>query len=82
MQAAEMVKNTTFCPWWPRPWHSNSSKQGTNTFSLWIWCKSVRRFPRYFTHKQKSHRQRQKQNLMQFTGCGNYTKWCKNVFQL
>ena len=31
--------------------------------SVWIWRKSVQRFPRYFT--QKSHRQLQKQNLTQ-----------------
>jgi len=24
------------------------------TRSLWIWCKSVQQFPRYFTHKKKS----------------------------
>ena len=30
--------------------------------SLWIWCKSVQQQPRYFIHKQKIHRQRQKQN--------------------
>ena len=26
--------------------------------------------PRYFTHKEKSHRQHQKQNPTQFTACG------------
>ena len=45
--------------------------EGPNTPSLWIWCKSVQRFPRYFIHEQKSHRERQKQNLTQFTACGN-----------
>jgi len=44
---------------------------GPNTSSLWIWHKSVQRFPRYFIHKRKSHRQCQKQNLMQFIACGN-----------
>jgi len=33
--------------------------------------KSVQRFPRYFIHQQKIHRQRQKQNLPQFIACGN-----------
>jgi len=27
---------------------------GPNTSSLWIWRKSVQRFPRYFIHKQKA----------------------------
>jgi len=45
---------------------------GPNTSSPWIWWKSVQRFPRYFRHKQKSHRQRPKQNLPQFTACGKY----------
>jgi len=46
--------------------------EGPNTFSVWIWHKSVLRFPRYFIHKQKSHRQRQKQYFtQQFTVCGN-----------
>jgi len=35
--------------------------EGTNTSSLWIWYKSIQRFPRYLIHKQnkktKSHRQ-------------------------
>ena len=44
--------------------------EGPNTSSLWIWHKSVQWFRRYFIHKQKSHRQRQKQSLMQFTVCG------------
>jgi len=46
--------------------------KGPNMSSLWIQCKSVQQFPRYFIHKQKSHRQRPKQNLMQFTVCGNH----------
>jgi len=29
--------------------------EGPNMFSVWIWCKSVQRFPRHFTHK-KDHR--------------------------
>ena len=29
--------------------------EGPYTSSMWIWCKSVQRFPRYFTHKQKTH---------------------------
>jgi len=39
---------------------------------MWIWCKSVQWFLRYFTHKRKSHTQCQKQNLTQFTACGNH----------
>jgi len=27
--------------------------EGPNTSSVWIWCKSVQRFPRYLIHKQK-----------------------------
>ena len=46
-------------------------RKGPNMSSLWIWRKSIQRFPRYFIHKQESHRQRQKQNLMQFTACDN-----------
>jgi len=30
--------------------------EGRNTSSVWIWRKSVQRFPRYFIHKQKTHR--------------------------
>ena len=46
--------------------------EGTiNTPSMWICRKYVQRLPRYFIHRQKSHRQRQKQNLTQFTVCGN-----------
>jgi len=40
----------TFDLW---PWLSNSASEGPNTSSVWIWCKSVQRFPRYFTHRQK-----------------------------
>jgi len=45
--------------------------KGLNTSLVWIWRKSVQRFPGYFIHKQKNaDRQRQKQNLPQFTTCG------------
>ena len=47
---------------------SHPSK-GPNTSSLWIWRKSVQHLPRYFIHKQKSDRQRQKQNLTQLIAC-------------
>jgi len=30
--------------------------EGPNTSALWIWRKSVQRFPRYLIHKQKKHR--------------------------
>ena len=40
--------------------------EGPNTSRLWIWRKSVQRFRRYFIHKQKCRRQRQKQNFTQF----------------
>jgi len=45
--------------------------EGPNTSSLWIWHKSIQRFTRYFIHKQNSHRPHQKQNLPQFSACGN-----------
>jgi len=32
------------------------SSEGPNTYSLWIWCKSVQRFPRYLRHKQKKEK--------------------------
>ena len=47
--------------------------KGPNMSSMWIWSKSVQQFPRYFINK-KSQRQRQKQNLMQFTACGKKLK--------
>ena len=43
--------------------------EGPNTSSVWIWRKSVQRFPWYFTKKTKC--MRQKPNLPQFTACGN-----------
>jgi len=45
--------------------------EGPNTSSVCICCKSVKWFPRYLIHKQKSHRQCEKHNFMQFTACGN-----------
>jgi len=60
--------------------------EGPNTSSLWIWRKSVQPFPRYMVHKQKSKQKvtALKQNIMQFTGCGQ-NRWtfgkdtCKKV---
>jgi len=46
-----------------------SPSKGPNTSSMWIWRKSVQLFQRYFIHKQKSHRQRHKQNLTHLTAC-------------
>jgi len=67
---------SVFCHWWPWPLTFDLDIQtrpieGLNMSSLWIWRKSDQRFPRYFIHKQKSHRQRQGQNLTQFTACDN-----------
>jgi len=44
-----------------------------NTSSVWIWRKSIQRFPGYFIHNQKETQidGAQKQNLPQFTACGN-----------
>jgi len=45
------LKNRFFCPWWP--WHSNSSNEGPSISSMWIWHKSIQRFPKIFhTHKK------------------------------
>ena len=53
------------------PWPSNSFERGTkHTFCVNL-AQPVQWFPRYFIHKE-SHRECQKQNLMQFTVCGNY----------
>ena len=50
---------SVFCPW--RPWPLTfdlalqaPQSEGSNTSSMWIWRKSVQRFPRYFIHKQKT----------------------------
>jgi len=72
-----------FCPWWPWPLTFDLDLQtrpidGPNTSSLWIWRKSVQRFPRYFIHKQKNTDwRRQKQNLPQFTAvhCAVYMRY-------
>jgi len=64
-----------FCPWWPLTFDidlQTHPSERPNTFFTWIWRKSVQRFPRYFIHKQKTTDwRRQKQNLLQFTACGN-----------
>jgi len=62
-----------FCPWWPLPLTFKlvrNPNEGPNTSSVWICRKSIQQLPGYFIHKQKSHRQRQTQNLTQFTACG------------
>jgi len=48
--------------------------KGPNMYSTWIWCISVHLFPRCFMHKQKKTTdwRCQKQNLPQFTACGNW----------
>ena len=71
-QAAETAEKCRFCPWWPLSltfdlYLQTRPSEGPNTSSLRIWRTSVQRFPGYFIHNQKSHRQRQKQNLTQFT---------------
>ena len=46
--------------------------EGPKTSSVWIQRKFVQRFQRYFVHKQKTTDWlSQKQNLPQFTACGN-----------
>jgi len=46
--------------------------EGPNVSTVWIWRRSVQRFPRYFIHKRKTAEwRRQKQNLPQFRACGN-----------
>ena len=47
----------SFCPWWPWPLFFDHDLQtrpneGPNTSSVWIWRKSVQRFPRYFINKK------------------------------
>jgi len=62
-----------FCPWWPWPLTLTNVQtrpsEGSNMSSLWIWRKSVQRFPEIF-HTQTKKSQRQKQNFTQFTACG------------
>jgi len=76
-QAAERAEKCRFCPWWPWPLTVHIDLQthpseGPNTSSMWIWCKSVQRFLSCFIHNQKTTDwRRQKQNLPQFTACGN-----------
>ena len=70
------AENAVFCPCWPWPLPidldiQTRPSEGSNTSSVWIWRKSIRRFSRYFIRKQKSHRPCQKQNLTQLTACGN-----------
>jgi len=53
-----------FCPWWPSPLTfdldiQTSASEGPNTSSLWIWRKSVQRFPRYLSDKQKNKQNEQ-----------------------
>ena len=68
-----------FCHWcpWPLTLTFNRPSEGPNTSSVWIWRKSVQRFPRYFTHIQKTTDwRRQKQNLPHFTACGYDSNHC------
>ena len=58
-QAAERADKWRFCFQWP--WSltfdldlQTRPSEGPNTSSVWIWRKSVQRFPRYFIHKQKT----------------------------
>ena len=69
------AENAVFCLWWPWPLTSDHDIQGRpsegpNMSSLWIWHKSI--VPKIFHTQKKSHRQCQKQNLMQCTACGKY----------
>jgi len=77
---------SVFCPW--RPWPLTfdlalqaPQSEGPNTSSMWIWRKSVQRFPIYFIHKQKNTDWRcHKQNLPQFTAWGNKALTCTYTF--
>jgi len=53
-----------------KPYQTRTS-EGPNTSSMWIWRKSIQRFQRFWHTNKKSHNQRQKQNLTQFTACCN-----------
>jgi len=67
------------CSWWPWPSTfdldiQTRPSEGPNMSSVWIWRKSVQRFPRYFIHKQKTQKvtnSAKNKNLTQFTVCGN-----------
>jgi len=51
-----------------------------NRSSVWIWHKSVQQLRGYFTHKQKTTDwRRHKQNLPQFTACGNNKNLAQDV---
>ena len=71
-----------FCPWWPWPLIFDLDLQfhpseGPNTLSVWIRCKSVQLFPRYFVHKQKTQTDGAKNRT--FRMMSGYTKCqCKN----
>jgi len=49
-QAAQRAEKCRFCPWWP--WLLTLTFKLVRVF-MWIWRKSVQRFPRYFIYKQK-----------------------------
>ena len=72
-QAVERAEKSHFCPWWPWPldlwpWPSNSSERGTkHVFRVNL----VQRLPRYFIKNTNTDWRRRKQNLPQFTACGN-----------
>ena len=81
-----VAKFNQLCPGdldiWPLTFHCDLQtrpSEGPNTFSVWIWRKSVQQFPKYFIHKQKTTDwRRQKQNLPQFTACGKSHRQRKN----
>jgi len=67
-------KNAVFCTlWlWPLTFTFRLVRVRDQVSYLWIYCKSVKQFRRHFIHKQKeTDWQNQKQNLLQFTACGN-----------
>jgi len=74
MQAAERAENAVFCPWWPWPL----------TFKL-VWARDQTGLPCEFSanlfssswdisYTKTTDWQHQKQNLPQFTECGNYSQ--------
>ena len=66
--ARRPLKNAVFLSLWPWPLIYDLDIQtcpsdGSETSSLWIWRKSVQRFPIYFIHKQKRHSSAQNRTL-------------------
>jgi len=68
-----------------------SLSEGPSTSSVWIWCKSIQRFPRYFIHKQVTESAKNRTLCSLRTACDNkqarlnvdkqaerkIVKWCK-----